>query len=382
MLHRTIGAVALGAALGLAPAAFAASTRTHVSNAGSDANTAFSCDYAHPCRTFAAALTETTPGGEILAIDSSGYGKVTIDRSVSIIAAPGAFAGIGVGSGNGVTIATAGVKVVLRGLSITGQGGSHGIYMTGGTSLTVENCVVANMGGNGLRVNTSATVRVLDSLFQGMGSNGATFIGAKATISGSRFLGNLKGIEVSASSGETATATIERSLVSGSAEHGVEAYASGTGTTLVAVKDTVLSGNGFVGLVANAAGGTVEINASQTTASGNGQEGFYAFAVPGLARMDIMHSASTGNSRGVYSQAAGGGAARVSVSESLVSGNATAGLRAYGTGARLVARGNTVTRNASGFEQLSSAVLESDGSNAVLYNAVDASGTITAFTRM
>ena len=103
----------------LAAPAHAVGTRTYVASNGNDTNTAFSCDLTHPCRLFATAFAQTTTGGEIVAIDAGGYGAVTIDRSVSIIANPGVFAGIGVGPAavNGITIATAGVKVVLRGLS-------------------------------------------------------------------------------------------------------------------------------------------------------------------------------------------------------------------------------------------------------------------------
>ena len=168
----------------------AAGTRTHVSNAGNDANTAFSCDSAHPCRTFAAALTQTTPGGEILAIDSSGYGKVVIDRSVSIVAAPGVFAGIGVGAGGnatGVEIATPGVDVVLRGLAITGQGGTYGIEMTNGASLSVENCVISNFSSSsqhGLAVSGAATVRVVDTLFRKVRSGITLAAGATASVTG------------------------------------------------------------------------------------------------------------------------------------------------------------------------------------------------------
>ena len=57
-------------------------------------------------------------------MDSAGYGAVTITQSVSIIAPAGIYAGISVFGGDGVTVNAPGAIVVLRGLSINGQGGN------------------------------------------------------------------------------------------------------------------------------------------------------------------------------------------------------------------------------------------------------------------
>jgi hypothetical protein len=52
-----------------------------VSGTGDDANP---CTRIEPCRTFAAALALTAPGGEISAVDAGSYGAVTITKSVTI----------------------------------------------------------------------------------------------------------------------------------------------------------------------------------------------------------------------------------------------------------------------------------------------------------
>ena len=49
----------------------AAVSRTYVASTGDNANTAYSCDFAHPCRTFQVAFSQTTTGGEILAVEAS-----------------------------------------------------------------------------------------------------------------------------------------------------------------------------------------------------------------------------------------------------------------------------------------------------------------------
>jgi hypothetical protein len=62
----------------------ATSQRTFVASIGTD-NPA--CSITAPCRSFAAAITATSSNGEIIVLDSAGYGKVTITKSVSIIGA-------------------------------------------------------------------------------------------------------------------------------------------------------------------------------------------------------------------------------------------------------------------------------------------------------
>jgi len=250
MFRHSLFAASILAAL-LPLAANAAGTRTHVSNAGSDANTAFSCDSAHPCRTFAAALTQTTPGGEILAIDSSGYGKVVIDRSVSIIAAPGVFAGIGVGAGGnatGIEIATAGVNVALRGLTITGQGGTYGIAMTNGASLTLEDCATTHFpGGNGVHVATAAKVSISNHVSHRNALGIFVTAGATASISRSRIHDNTStGIHVTSSFGTVTTAAITGSVITGNF-YGVAVTSHVAGGVMASIGSSTVS-NGAVGL--------------------------------------------------------------------------------------------------------------------------------------
>jgi hypothetical protein len=225
-----------------------------------------------------------------------------------------------------VTISTAGVKVVLRGLTINGMGGTNGIYMDNGASLTVDHCVVSNFpGGRGLYVGTAAQVAVLDSLMTGS-SDGAFFLnGATATVSRSRFLAN--------------------------SNMGLRADQGGAGTTTISV--------------------------IQSEASGNHDRGVYAYAHAGGAlRLDIRDSVLNGNADGVFA-ISGSGTLQVSVSSSLVSGNIFNGMAVDGTGATLTAGGNTVTSNGYGLNQGSSGVFESAGDNIVRGNTTASAGSIT-----
>src|SRR5215831_3490796 len=82
----------------------ASAQRTFVASYGLTSNTAFNCSLAKPCRAFGEAIGVTNAKGEVIVLDSAGYGPVTITKSVSLVAPPGIYAGITVLSGDGVTI--------------------------------------------------------------------------------------------------------------------------------------------------------------------------------------------------------------------------------------------------------------------------------------
>src|SRR5215469_1161281 len=105
--------------------AYALSNRTFVSGNGNDSNP---CTIAAPCRSFAGALAQTSPGGEIAVLDTAGYGTVTISKAISIVNEEGVEAGVTVTSGDAITINAGANDVVnLRGLTIVGAGGANGI---------------------------------------------------------------------------------------------------------------------------------------------------------------------------------------------------------------------------------------------------------------
>src|SRR5215469_7304339 len=104
----------------LASAALASASRTFVSGSGNDANSAANCPQGSPCRSFQAAYNVTSSGGEIIALDSAGYGTLTINGPVSIIGA--LIASVQVPA-NGIGIAiNAGATdvVILKNIQING----------------------------------------------------------------------------------------------------------------------------------------------------------------------------------------------------------------------------------------------------------------------
>ena len=176
MLHRTIASATIVLALSTLASTDAVATaqRTFVASYGLATNTAFNCSIAKPCRAFSEATGVTNTAGEVIVMDSAGYGPATITQSVSIIAPPGVYAGISVFTGSGIVIDGAAVTVHLRGLTINGQGGAlnDGIGFFNGAALVVEDCEVANMTTGIDASAPGSTVSVKNTSLHDNGSEG------------------------------------------------------------------------------------------------------------------------------------------------------------------------------------------------------------------
>lgn len=248
--------------------------QTFVQSDGSDANTRHNCTVAKPCRTFAAALTVTDDGGQIVARDSEDYGAATVTKSVTLIGTPGASILVASVTGIGVNIPTPGVDVVLRGLNLDGTGdGGTGVSMKDGRSLAIEDCVIANFVGQGLIVTAPANVRIVDSILRGNANGARIQGGAKADVVRNRFMGN-----------------------SGT---GLLVQADTAATTSAAVSDSTASGNltGF-DVTANQPSATGRMVVTTSSAAHNGQAGFLSSASAGSAVMTVGYSTAARNAIG------------------------------------------------------------------------------------
>jgi hypothetical protein len=193
----TLAMIACTGALALLP------QRTFVASTGDDVNAGVSCRLTAPCRSFSVAIGQTSPGGEVLVLDSAGYGPVTITQAVSIIAPAGVYAGVSVFSGDGVTV-NAGTSdtVVLRGLTITGVGGANGVVVNTAGSVDVGRVEISGFSGDGIKFNGGSRLTVRDSIVRGNAEYGLEFApGATAflTIEGSSFDSNNVGVGVNGS---------------------------------------------------------------------------------------------------------------------------------------------------------------------------------------
>jgi hypothetical protein len=154
----------------------AAPARTFVATTGNDANP---CTLVAPCRGFQAAINAVAAGGEVVALDSGGYGAMEIHKSVSVIVPPGVHAGLSPATGIPLpgfpgqsTVVLIDIEstdtVVLRGLNINHQGSVTGgidwLSANGGT-VHVENTVVNGFPNEGVFMATAGgTMYIKDSI--------------------------------------------------------------------------------------------------------------------------------------------------------------------------------------------------------------------------
>jgi hypothetical protein len=229
--------------------AHAQATRTWVSGVGDDANP---CSRTAPCKTFAGAISKTAAGGEIDAMDPSGYGALTITKAITIDGGEGQVSSVLVSGTSGITISAGLTDVVnLRNLEFNGIGsGLNGINFVTGGVLHVEHCSIFGFTLHGINVSpmSAASVSIIDTTIVNNLENGVNVVGGAriyVTIDRSRFENN----------------------------HGSGVFAGDF--SRVTVRDSDASENN-VGFLAQANGGDVIINIANSTAGNNTTTGIQA----------------------------------------------------------------------------------------------------------
>lgn len=270
--------------------AHAFSNRTWVSGNGDDANAGQDCPLSAPCKTFAVALAQTNPGGEVNVASPGSFGPVVIDKAVKIDAG-GMFAGIQVtNGGTGVIVnAPSNAQVVLRGLTINGlftysaptPNGATGIKFNTGNALYVENCVVGDLSNIGIDFTPSA----LSYLF------------VKDVVVRNCQLGGIRAISSSGQFDKPARAIIDHARLEGNA-YGVNAATNSN----VTVRDSIASGSGNAGFL-------------EEVENGNG------------AVLRLESCVATQNVVGVKMRFISGGSMRIDLSNVTIYGNITAGIQ-------------------------------------------------------
>jgi hypothetical protein len=167
----------------LAMPANAQATRTWISGVGDDANP---CSRTAPCKTFAGAISKTSPSGEINCLDPGGFGALTITKSIAILCGTAGEAGVLVSGTNGFSISAATTDVVyLEGLDFEGLNSStSGIQINTAAKVTIVNCRIRGFNTAGINVTpTAATlVNISDTI---IADNPGEGIFVKPTGSGS-----------------------------------------------------------------------------------------------------------------------------------------------------------------------------------------------------
>lgn len=180
-------------------------------------------------------------------LDSANYNTatVTIGKSVTILAIPGAVGSVVAIAGPAISITAAGLTVALRNLVIVpfpSAGGTEGVLMTGASALTIEHCLIANAPNNGVVILGTGKVSITDSIIRNNGLWSVSLQdGARADISATKMLNNGQGGVYAASLTATTTvATIGESVIAGGAE-GLVAYGAVSGgiARIMATRTTI-----------------------------------------------------------------------------------------------------------------------------------------------
>jgi hypothetical protein len=286
-----VRAAALVLSLLSATLAHATVQRTFVASTGVDTNTAFNCSIVKPCRGFAAAIGATSAKGEVIVLDSAGYGVIPlITQSITITAPTGIYAGISVFSGDGIIINASAIDtVVLRGLTINGQGGANGITITNALVVHVENCVIANMTGIGIN-QAQGLLEVKDTIVRNNANIGIYVVGpAVANLDHVRLEANDTGLAAEFGG----NAAMQDSIVTGSPNIGVLATIV---TSNVTISRSLISSNNFGVYV----GGITTVSDSTIT---DNNVGVYATGPGGTA--NLKHNTITSNGTGLKVVSAG-----------------------------------------------------------------------------
>jgi nitrous oxidase accessory protein NosD len=121
--------------------------RTFVSaQKGADVN---NCGPTDPCRSFSRAMTNTAANGELIILDSGGYGPFTITTAVQVQAPSGVYAGVTASTGIAVTVNAPGAFVRLKGLSINSTGADFGVKVLAASSVYLDDVTVTGFGNTG-----------------------------------------------------------------------------------------------------------------------------------------------------------------------------------------------------------------------------------------
>jgi hypothetical protein len=345
--------IGAGTLLIVMPDAEATAQRTFVASNGLDTN---ACSLTQPCRSFGRAITQTNAGGEIIVQDSAGYGSVAITTPVSIIAPPGIYAGISVFPGfDGVTVNAPGATVILRGLSINGQGGDVGINLLQAARLRIESCVISNMGGSGVEHKApGGEMIVLDTIVRDNLTAGITLL----MTNGSVLLDHVRsehnmfdGLHIAQNPGSGgANATIVDSVFTHNGGNGIIAGTVANATTTVQLERSILSNNGGEGFRANVfalANAVVLATLTRNAISRNGGDGVLISAVlPGSATGFL--SDNSVQQSGGYGINANGSGAIVRASANVAQSNSGNGDMRCAIGSVFFTYGNNVIEFTNG----------------------------------
>lgn len=265
-LHPLRAAGAL--ALLLAPASSAlAAAETYVSVDGRDGAP---CTLRRPCRTIARGYAATDPAGTLTILDSGTFltTALSVNKSISIAAVPGAQAVLAPDSGGALFVGGADLVVVLRNLTFRGNPTTplNGVVYNSGRALHVENCVFTHFPTKGILSLSHGQLFVRDTVFR------ESYIGVSldaptvASFDRASFESNEFGLAVALG----AKAVVRDSLAAGNTQVGFQAYSFDPVPPSELTLESCGASNNAVGIEAQSFDTKTVVRLSDCQIAGNG----------------------------------------------------------------------------------------------------------------
>ena len=290
-----------------------ARARVFVASYGNDANP---CTFGSPCKTFQQAINIVDTGGEVTAIDSAGFGPISISKAVTVTSPAGVEAGIAApASGAAAITVTAGASDIinLSGLTLDGAGVTNttGIQFNSGGQLSIRDSAIRNFAADGINFlpNSSALTRLyvsntliadnggLGLLVEPAGSGTTTGVLDHVHIenNGSNMLSD--GLAVQTST-QTINITISDSAIDNNSFSGVAAISQGATPVSVMVRNSIITNNRGDGLEASGSGANIRVTRSTISGNTSGWQIFSGGAVSSFGDNDIFGNGSANNAPG------------------------------------------------------------------------------------
>jgi len=283
--------------------ALAQRDRVFVASYGNDSNP---CTFGSPCKTFQQAINVVAQGGEVTAIDSAGFGPISISHAVTITSPNGVEAGVaGPASGNAAITIAAGTNdtIDLSGLTLDGDNVSltTGIQFTTGGSLHVQNCVVRNFTfGINFEPTASSALSVSNTLLSD------NLFGVQIAPSGSgAIIGILDHVEIghgtnglTVSSGSSTVNVAVTDSVVASNQDGIYVDAPNAVVTpmnIMMVRNSTIANNTSDGLIAVGAGSSIYVTRSTITGNDIGWATVNSGTVTSFGDNNIIGNLNGGN---------------------------------------------------------------------------------------
>jgi len=248
--------------------------RAYLSQSGNDANP---CTVVQPCRLLPAAISAVSDGGEIWMLDSANYNTstVSIGKSVSILAVPGALGSIAANGSDAISINAPSSNVSLRNIKISPVSGSG--------------------GGDGIVIASVGHLAVEDSVFENLQTAISVAGAARLSIRGSTFRTNFMGLDVEQTGGASQSITIDHTSYLENVVSLTVLTNSTTGNVRVSIDNSEIRGGGngngtaaFGGAIAGAA--PINVSIMRTKIAGNGiGVGISAFGAQTIVALGECH---------------------------------------------------------------------------------------------